>query len=233
MDGSYCHQVMKASDLFNFPENLPFAEFFDPEAQPWEWLPKIKEGLAAYDWSKVKLPVNIPAGVHIEGDAYFHPSVKFPAYASIEGPVWIGAYTEIRPGAYIRGNLIVGEGCVLGNSCEYKNSLLLNNVESPHFNYVGDSILGNKAHLGAGAILANLRLDREAIMVKTLEGFKQTTLRKLGGLLGDRSEALCNSVIQPGTVLGKDSVVMSGVVYGGCLAENSIAYDSKRVRSRA
>jgi len=223
---------MRASELFDFPENLPFAEFFVADAKPWDWLPNIQAALAAYDWSAVTQPDNIPAGVHIDGPAYVHPSVKFPAYASITGPVWIGAQTEIRPGAYIRGHVIVGEGCVLGNACEYKNCLLLNGVETPHYNYVGDSILGNQAHLGAGAILANLRLDRGDIRVKTPTGVHPTGLRKLGAILGDYAEALCNCVLQPGTLLGKHSAVMPGVTYGGFLAANALAYDQQRVQSR-
>lgn len=223
---------MLASELFEFPDNLPFKAFFAPELEPWAWVPNIKQALAAYDWpnlcggtQEVALPASIPTGVHIEGNVYIHPTVKFPAYASIEGPAWIGAHTEIRPGAFIRGNVIVGDGCVLGNACEYKNSLLLNHVETPHYNYVGDSILGNRVHLGAGAILANLRLDRAVVKVKLPTGPVQTSLRKLGGLLGDGAEALCNSVIQPGTILGKNAVVMPGVAYGGFLAANSIAND--------
>lgn len=220
---------MRAVDLFEFPPNLPFRSFFDPAAEAWTWVPQIDQALAAYDWSGVTLPDNIPAGVHIAGDVYLHPTVKYPAYASIEGPAWIGAHTEIRPGAYIRGHVIVGEGCVLGNACEYKNCLLLNNVATPHYNYIGDAILGNRVHLGAGAILANLRLDRAAVKVKTPQGVQQTPLHKLGGLLGDGAEALCNCVIQPGTILEKKAVVMPGVVYGGHLAENSIAYGSMSV----
>lgn len=222
--------MLTASTLFDFPKSLPFADFFHPEAAPWEWLPQINKALAAFDWSQAQLPAKIPTGVSLEGQVHIDPSVKLPAYASIEGPVWIGAGTEIRPGAYIRGNVIVGEGCVLGNSCEYKNCLLLNAVQTPHYNYVGDSILGNKAHLGAGAILANLRLDQKPIRVKTPEGTIDTGLRKIGGLLGDGAEALCNAVIQPGSILGRESVVMSGMTFSGHLEPQSIAFAKQETR---
>src|SRR5450432_499593 len=105
-----------------------------------------------------------PEGVHLEGAVFLGEGVTLPSHATIIGPVWIGAGTQIRPGAFIRGNVITGEGCVLGNSSEFKNCLLMDGVQAPHFNYVGDSVLGNKAHLGAGAICSNLRLDQNKVI---------------------------------------------------------------------
>ena len=99
-----------------------------------------------------------PCGLHIEGDVYFHPSAKLPPFGLIQGPAYIGEGCELRPGIFIRGNLITGKDCVLGNSCEFKNSLLLDGVQVPHFSYVGDSILGNGAHLGAGVILSLIHI---------------------------------------------------------------------------
>ena len=222
---------MKASSLFCLPDNMPFQSFFEPEVAPWEWVSNIKEALASLDWSNAGLPENIPAGVSIEGNAWIHPSVKLPPYAQIIGPVWIGENTEIRSGAFIRGNVIIGSDCVIGNSCEYKNCLLLNGVKTPHFNYVGDTVLGNGAHLGAGAILANIRMDEKSIPVKTPQGTVDSGMRKLAGLFGDGAEALCNSVIQPGSILGKQAVVMSGVSYSGYLAEKTIAYAKSEIRT--
>jgi len=131
---------------------------------------------------------------------------------------------------YIRGNVIAGQGCVLGNSSEFKNCLLLDAVQAPHFNYVGDSILGNGAHLGAGVILANLRLDQQNVPVVTAEGRRDSGLRKLGGLFGGDAEAGCNTVINPGTLLGRRAVVMPGNPFSGYLAEGEIALTVQEVR---
>lgn len=219
---------MVASDLFTFPPSLVvFANCFPPNDAPWEWLPRVKQALAGFAFSHETL--NIPEGVAINGPVYLHPSVKLPAFASITGPAWIGEDTEIRPGAYIRGNVLVGRGCVLGNSSEFKNCLLLDGVQAPHFNYVGDSILGNHAHLGAGTILANLRLDQQSVTVDTPEGRFNTGLRKLGGLLGDGAEAGCNSVINPGTILGKRAVVMPGNSFTGYLEAEHIAFTRQSI----
>ena len=156
---------VKASDFFALPPSLArFAPFFSAEAGPWEWLKQIGPALAATEFGHSEL--KIPAGVHLEGQVWLHESVKLPPFATIIGPVYIGARTEIRPGAYIRGNVIAGEGCVLGNSSEFKNCLLMDAVQAPHFNYVGDSILGNGAHLGAGVICSNLRLDQGPVVLK-------------------------------------------------------------------
>jgi NDP-sugar pyrophosphorylase family protein len=149
--------------------------------------------------------------------------VKGPPTATLSGPAWIGANTEIRPGAFIRGNVIVGEGCVLGNSCEFKNCLLMDNVQVPHFSYVGDSILGNGVHLGAGAILSNFRLDQQPIVLRLPGLTIETGLRKFGAILGDRAEIGCNAVLQPGTILGPRALVMPATAFGGWLPPAMIA----------
>lgn len=220
---------MKSSNLFTLPENLPFQKIFTEEKFVWEWLPLISVALEQFAFSSHESKKDIPQGVFISGNVYIHPTVKLPAFASITGPAYIGANTEIRPGCFIRGNVIVGEKCVLGNSCEYKNSLLMNNVETPHYNYVGDSILGNKSHLGAGVILANLRLDKKEIKLHLGEGRVPTGLRKFGAILGDQAEVGCNAVLQPGTILGKRSIVMSTLAFGGILPENSVASSSEKI----
>lgn len=221
---------MKASDLFTLPESLAhFREHFSQDDAPWEWLPKIKEALAHLDPSSHERHSHIPPGVHIEGAVVIHPSVKLPPFASITGPAWIGADTEVRPGAYIRGNVIIGERCVIGNSSEYKNALLMDDVQTPHYNYVGDSILGNGAHLGAGVILANLRLDKNNVPV-TNERI-DSGLRKLGAILADHAEAGCNSVLQPGTILAKRAIVMPLLAYSGYLAPGQIAYERSKIQT--
>jgi UDP-N-acetylglucosamine diphosphorylase / glucose-1-phosphate thymidylyltransferase / UDP-N-acetylgalactosamine diphosphorylase / glucosamine-1-phosphate N-acetyltransferase / galactosamine-1-phosphate N-acetyltransferase len=119
--------------------------------------------------------------------------------------------------------VIVGADCVLGNSCEFKNCLLMDGVQVPHFNYVGDSILGNGAHLGAGVILSNLRLDQKPISVRLPDATVDTGLRKFGAILGDKAEVGCNAVLQPGTILGKRALVMPTIAFGGFLPAATIA----------
>ena len=214
--------VVKASDFFALPvSQARFAPFFRAELPPWEWLKALGAALAGVESGK--LPQKIPPGVHLEGAIWLHPTVRLPPFAVIIGPVWIGANTQIRPGAFLRGNVIAGEGCVLGHSCEYKNALLLDGVETPHFNYVGDSILGNGAHLGAGVICSNLRLDQKNVTVRVGGRTLDTGLKKFGAILGDRAEVGCNAVLNPGTLLGPRSLVMPCTAYGGVLPADTIA----------
>ena len=126
----------------------------------------------------------MPPGVHLEGPVHLGEGVQLPTYATLIGPAWIGAGTQIRPGAFIRGNVITGKGCVLGNASEFKNCLLMDGVQAPHFNYVGDSILGNRSHLGAGAICSNLRLDQKHVFVHVAGVPVDTGLKKFGAVLG-------------------------------------------------
>jgi len=213
---------VKASDLFQLPPSLqPFAAFFPANVAPWEWLKAISPALKAHPFPAT--PPTVPPGVSLEGAVYLHPSVKLPASATIIGPAWIGEGTEIRPGAFIRGNVIIGARCVIGNSCEFKNALLLDGVQVPHFSYVGDSILGNSAHLGAGVILSNLRLDQQPISVRLPDAIHDTGLRKFGALLGDKAEVGCNAVLQPGTILGRRALVMPTLAFGGYLPAAMIA----------
>jgi UDP-N-acetylglucosamine diphosphorylase / glucose-1-phosphate thymidylyltransferase / UDP-N-acetylgalactosamine diphosphorylase / glucosamine-1-phosphate N-acetyltransferase / galactosamine-1-phosphate N-acetyltransferase len=222
---------MTADALFTLPPSLAhFCAFFRPDMQPWEWVSAIKAAFESIDWSDYPLRKDLPNDVFVKGRVYIHPSVILPPYAVIEGPAWIGAKTEIRPSAYIRGNVIVGEGCVIGNSCEFKNSLLLDKVQAPHFNYVGDSVLGNHAHLGAGAICANLRMDRGNVPVTLEDGSRADSgMRKLGALMGDDAEASCNSVLQPGAILGRHAIVIS-MPFNGYLPANSIAHTGVKAR---
>lgn len=213
---------MIASDFFSLPQSLAaFAAHFPADVAPWEWLKRIGPALAAHKF-EAALPVR-PAGVHVEGFVFIHPTVKLPAYATIIGPAWIGEGTEIRPGAFIRGNVIVGANCVLGNACEFKNCLLMDGAQVPHFSYVGDSILGNGAHFGAGVICSNLRLDQKLITVRTPAEVFETGLRKFGAIVGDRAEVGCNAVLNPGTVLGPRALVMPTVAFSGCLPAATIA----------
>jgi NDP-sugar pyrophosphorylase family protein len=220
---------MKAADLFALPPSLaPFAAHFVGDVAPWEWLRRIDAALAA-----LPDPVrraDVPAGVHVEGRVWLHPTVKLPPHATILGPTWIGAGSEIRPGAFIRGNVIAGERCVLGHASEFKHCVLLDGVQAPHFNYVGDSILGNGAHLGAGVICSNLRLDQQPVVVRGPAGDLPTGLVKLGAILGDRAEVGCNAVLNPGSVLGKRALVMPTMAFSGFLPEATMAHVARPVR---
>src|SRR5258708_1806575 len=127
--------------------------------------------------------------------------------AVLKGPAWIGENCQIRSGCYVRENVIAGDRVVMGNSCEFKNCILFNEAQVPHFNYVGDSILGHHAHLGAGGLLSNVKLDRSEIIVTCADGTIPTDLTKFGAVIGDRSEIGCNSVINPGSVIGPDCMI--------------------------
>jgi UDP-N-acetylglucosamine diphosphorylase / glucose-1-phosphate thymidylyltransferase / UDP-N-acetylgalactosamine diphosphorylase / glucosamine-1-phosphate N-acetyltransferase / galactosamine-1-phosphate N-acetyltransferase len=213
---------VKASDFFALPDSLAlFRPFFDAESPPWEWVGRIAAALAAQPLDPGPAPAG--AGVRIEGRVHIDPSVVLPAHATIIGPAWIGAGTQVRPGAFIRANVIAGEGCVLGNSSEFKNCLLMDGVQAPHFNYVGDSILGNRAHLGAGAVCSNLRLDQREVFVLLPEGPVGTGLKKFGAVLGDDAQVGCNAVLNPGALLGRRSIVMPAIAFGGVLAPSTIA----------
>ena len=144
--------------------------------------------------------------------------------AMIKGPAWIGRNCEIRHGAYLRENVIVGDGAVLGNSCEFKNCLLFDDVQVPHFNYVGDSILGFKAHLGAGVILSNVRLDHAEVEITLPDGARMGSgLMKFGAVIGDHAEIGCNSVLNPGSLIGRHGLIYPLSQWGGVLAEHHLA----------
>jgi UDP-N-acetylglucosamine diphosphorylase / glucose-1-phosphate thymidylyltransferase / UDP-N-acetylgalactosamine diphosphorylase / glucosamine-1-phosphate N-acetyltransferase / galactosamine-1-phosphate N-acetyltransferase len=214
---------MKASDFFALPTSLAlFARHFRPDVPPWEWLKQIGTALALVT-DAPSAPAR-PAGVHVEGSVWIHPTVKLPPYATIIGPTWIAANTEIRPGAFIRGNVIVGENCVLGNACEFKNCLLMDGVAVPHFNYVGDSILGNGAHFGAGVICSNLRLDQQPIVVRAADATYETGLRKFGAIVGDNAEVGCNAVLNPGTLLGPRALVSPAIAVSGFVPAATIVH---------
>jgi NDP-sugar pyrophosphorylase family protein len=142
--------------------------------------------------------------------------------AVLKGPAWIGENCQIRSGCYVRENVIVGDGVVMGNSSEFKNCILFDGAQVPHFNYVGDSVLGYKTHLGAGVILSNVKLDHREIYVSAADGNIATGLTKFGAVLGDRTEIGCNAVINPGSVLGRDCIVYPGTNFRGVLAASSI-----------
>ena len=161
---------------------------------------------------------------------YISRRAKIDASAKIDGPCIVSAGAELRKGAFLRGNCIIGEGCVVGNSSEIKNSILFNYAQVPHFNYVGDSILGFRAHLGAGAKISNLKSDRSNVTIE-LGGEKlKTDLKKLGAIIGDNVEIGCNAVLNPGTIIGKNTTVYPLSCVRGYVNENSIYKNGEIVR---
>ena len=183
---------------------------------PWEILPKIKDFI-------IELLQNPPNNfTFLSEGVLVGKNVKISEKATIIPPAIIADGTEIRPGAYLRGNVIIGENCVIGNSSELKNCILLNNVQIPHYNYVGDSILGNFAHLGAGSICSNLKSDKTNISIKINDDKINTNLRKFGGIIGDNVEIGCNSVINPGTIIGKNTRVYPLTSIRGYIPSNLI-----------
>ena len=148
-------------------------------------------------------------------------NVKISDKATIIAPAIIGSDTEIRPGAFLRGNVIIGENCVIGNSSELKNSILLNGVQVPHYNYVGDSILGNRSHMGAGSVCSNLKSGGGEVFIHC-ECEIKTGLRKVGAFLGDGADIGCGAVLNPGTVIGKNSVVYPQSCVRGIVPPDSI-----------
>ena len=194
---------------------------FDNVTHAWEALAKI----STYLQFRLKPGIygKLIGKPFISGAVFIGRGTVIEHGAMIKGPAWIGEGCELRNGAYIRENVVVGDGVVLGNSSEFKNCLIFDEAQIPHFNYVGDSILGYKAHLGAGAILSNVRLDHAPVNVITPEGPLSTGLRKFGAIVGDRAEIGCNSVLSPGSILGRDSIIYPGTSWKGVLPENSIA----------
>ena len=158
----------------------------------------------------------------ISGAVFIGKGTVIEHGAMIKGPAWIGEGCEIRNGCYIRENVIAGNGVVMGNSSEFKNCILFNDAEIPHFNYVGDSIVGHKGHLAAGVILSNVRLDRAEITVTYKGGIIPTGLRKFGAIIGDRAEIGCNSVLSPGSIIGRNCLMYPGTQWRGAAPENSI-----------
>ncbi len=192
-------KLVKTHELFDC-EISYLKPLFAAYQYPWEMLPHIKEHILSLIESGLEGFTLLKEGVLVGREVKIHES------AVIEGPVIIGHGTEIRPSAYLRGAVITGSGCVLGNSCEYKNCILLDGVQTPHYNYVGDSILGNRAHMGAGAVCSNLKSDGKDVVIHA-EPPIPTALRKVGGILADGADIGCGSVVNPGTVVGKRTSV--------------------------
>ena len=203
-------------NLYNLEETIA-AELFEGAVYPWELLPKISNFI-------VKLGEKLPKDkfTQVTEQIWIANSAKVAPTACINGPAIIDEEAEIRHCAFIRGNAIVGKGAVVGNSTELKNVILFNKVQVPHYNYVGDSILGFKSHMGAGAITSNVKSDKTLVVVKNGEEKIETGLKKFGAMLGDHVEVGCNSVLNPGTVIGRNSNIYPVSCVRGCITEGSI-----------
>ena len=193
-------QILKNEILFEHMEETIAAEIFRGKTYPWEVLPEIGAFI-----QKLGKTLSEEEYEKRGEDIWITKSAKVFPTVYIHGPAIIGKNAEIRHCAFIRGNAIVGEGAVVGNSTELKNVILFNKVQVPHYNYVGDSILGYKSHMGAGSITSNVKSDKSPVTIQTGYGKVQTGLKKMGAVLGDEVEVGCNSVLNPGTVVGKKS----------------------------
>ncbi len=208
--------MVKTKELFDLTKTLA-QPLLDTCEYPWEALSKIKELILAI-------------GPTLPADEYDNPrenvwiakDVTIAPTATINGPVIIGSGTEVRPGAYIRGSVIIGSGCVIGNSCEFKNAIIFDCVQVPHFNYVGDSILGYRAHTGAGAITSNVKSDKTLVTVYDGDQKIATGLKKFGAMIGDFVEVGCNSVLNPGTIICRNSNIYPLSSVRGTVPPNSI-----------
>ena len=207
--------MFRPEDYLNLAE-FPFPELFAGCEHVWDALKRIGE-VAKSHLKPIQLGTVIGTP-YIATDVQIGKGTVIEHGAVIKGPTIVGENCEIRSSAYIRGNVIVGNGCVLGNACEFKNAALFNSVQVPHFSYVGDSILGHKAHLGAGVILSNVKSAKGNVFV----GKMDTGLRKFGAILGDGADVGCNCVLNPGSLIGRHSVLYPNVLWRGVCSDNSI-----------
>ena len=213
---------IKCKDLFEPSGNEIIDSLVFSKEEPWLILKAIQSYIVSL------IEKGIEGYTLLDKDVLVGQNVKIAKTATIVGPTIICNNVEIRPGAYIRGSVIVGDECVVGNSSELKNAILMKHAQVPHYNYVGDSIVGNYAHMGAGSILSNLKSDGKNIVLHGEEEH-ETGLRKIGGFLGDHADIGCGSVLNPGTVIGKNTQVYPLSMLRGIFKENCIVKSQKNV----
>jgi UDP-N-acetylglucosamine diphosphorylase / glucose-1-phosphate thymidylyltransferase / UDP-N-acetylgalactosamine diphosphorylase / glucosamine-1-phosphate N-acetyltransferase / galactosamine-1-phosphate N-acetyltransferase len=218
--------MFKPADLFDLSQT-EHAELFTGCTYAWEALPKIKDYIAAH--LKPGLKNRCEGDAYIGDDVFIGEGTVVEAGVMIKGPAIIGRNCQIRHNAYLREDVIIGDNCVVGNSCELKNSMLFNGAQVPHFNYVGDSILGHKAHLGAGVVLSNVKTVKGNIFMMIEGRPHDTGLRKFGALIGDHAEIGCNAVLNPGSVIGRNSIIYPNVCWRDVLPDNMIAKNKSPV----
>lgn len=209
-------EQLQIQNLYDLTQTIA-APLFEGAAYPWELLPKISAFI-------IELGSRLPEDKYEKRgeNVWIAKSATVFPTAYINGPCIIDEEAEVRHCAFIRGNAIVGKGAVVGNSTELKNVILFNKVQVPHYNYVGDSILGYKSHMGAGSITSNVKSDKTLVVVKSPYGNIETGLKKMGAMLGDNVEVGCNSVLNPGTVIGRCSNVYPTSMVRGFIEPNSI-----------
>lgn len=209
---------MKIEELYDVDKTIA-KELLISKDEPWEVLQEIKDYILKLGNELSKEKYN-----KIAEDIWINKSVKIAKNVEINGPCIIDENTEIRPSAFIRGGVIIGKNCVIGNSTELKNCILFDNVQVPHFNYIGDSILGYKVHFGAGAITSNVKSDKTLVTINDYNKNTkvETGLKKFGALVGDNVEVGCNSVLCPGTIIGKNTNIYPLSMVRGVVKANKI-----------
>lgn len=216
-------EAMKITNNYDLQETIA-AKLFEGKEYPWEVLPLIHDFI-------LELGATLSEEKYEKRgeDIWIAKNAKVAPTACLNGPLIVDEEAEIRHCAFVRGNAIVGKGAVVGNSTELKNVVLFNKVQVPHYNYVGDSVLGFKAHMGAGSITSNVKSDKTLVVVKSKEEDIPTGLKKMGAMLGDRVEVGCNSVLNPGTVIGHDSNIYPTSCVRGFVPAESIFKKSEEI----
>lgn len=220
-------EACKISNMYTLSETIA-AGLFEGAEYPWEVLPKIHDFI-------LELGKSLPADKFEKRgeDIWIAKSATVAPTACLNGPLIVDEDAEIRHCAFVRGNAIVGKGAVVGNSTELKNAVLFNKVQVPHYNYVGDSVLGFKSHMGAGSITSNVKSDKTLVTVKSVDEKIETGLKKMGAMLADHVEVGCNSVLNPGTVIGRNSNIYPTSCVRGCIPANSIYKNEKEIVEKA
>lgn len=214
--------MYRICDLYDL-EHTKAASYLSKFTYPFEALKGLKDFILSLG------PTLGPEYRQIGENVWVHESATIAPTAFIGGPCIIGANTEVRHCAFIRQSALVGDNCVVGNSCELKNVILFDNVQTPHYNYVGDSILGYKSHMGAGSITSNVKSDKSLVVLKNGDEVLETGLKKVGAMLGDFVEVGCNSVLNPGTVIGRHTNVYPLSSVRGQIPANSIYKNNGKV----
>ena len=220
-------EACKISNMYTLSETIA-AGLFEGAEYPWEVLPKIHDFI-------LELGKSLPADKFEKRgeDIWIAKSATVAPTACLNGPLIVDEDAEIRHCAFVRGNAIVGKGAVVGNSTELKNVVLFNKVQVPHYNYVGDSVLGFKSHMGAGSITSNVKSDKTLVVVKSVDQKIESGLKKMGAMLADHVEVGCNSVLNPGTVIGRNSNIYPTSCVRGCIPANSIYKNEKEIVEKA
>lgn len=217
--------MVTINELYDLDHTLA-KEYLQRFTYPWEALKGIHDFI-------LELGPTLKDYQEIQPQVWVHPDAVLAPTTYLGAPCIIGPRTEVRHGAFIRGNALVGADCVVGNSVELKNVILFDHVQTPHYNYVGDSILGYYSHMGAGSITSNVKSDKTLVVVKDKEETIETGLKKMGAMLGDHVEVGCNSVLNPGTVIGVDTNIYPLSRVRGIIPAHSIYKDAENIVSKA